>query len=167
MSDISDRVFMKNFSLLLGVLVALTFVLFILANMVGSLVKTEDTAQLQAQDKALAERIKPMGQLKVAGNGGGQVAGGLIAAANAAESGKAVYEASCAVCHVAGVAGAPKLGDKAAWKDRLAQGKDKLYEHAIKGFQGKVGFMPAKGGNMSLSDDAVKACVDYMVSQVQ
>jgi len=72
------------------------------------------------------------------------------------------YQASCFACHGTGAAGAPKMGDKAAWKARIAQGNAKLYSNAIKGFQGKKGFMPAKGGS-SLSDDAVKAVVDYMV----
>jgi cytochrome c5 len=77
--------------------------------------------------------------------------------------GEAIYKASCSACHVAGVAGAPKSGDKAAWAPRLAQGKDTLYKHAIQGFQGKGGVMPAKGGNTSLSDADVKAAVDYMM----
>ena len=80
-------------------------------------------------------------------------------------SGKAVYDRACAMCHAAGVAGAPKLGDKAAWGPRIAQGNDTLYTHALKGFQGKAGVMPPKGGNMSLKDEDVKAAVDYMVLQ--
>jgi len=78
----------------------------------------------------------------------------------AAVDGKKTFESACAVCHSAGVAGAPKVGEKAIWVPRLAQGKDALYEHAIKG----KGVMPAKGGNASLSDADVKASVDYMVS---
>ncbi len=77
--------------------------------------------------------------------------------------GKKVYDAACAACHTAGVAGAPKVGDKAAWAPRIKQGDKTLYEHAIKGFQGKSGMMPPKGGS-SASDDEVKAAVDYMVS---
>ncbi len=91
----------------------------------------------------------------------------LVPAANAAGSGESTYKTSCAACHVAGVAGAPKFGDKPAWKDRIAQGKDTLYEHALKGFQGKAGFMPAKGGNAALPDEEVKAAVDYMVNAAQ
>jgi cytochrome c5 len=68
-------------------------------------------------------------------------------------------------CHAAGVAGAPKLGDKAAWAPRIAQGADTLHTHAIKGFQGKAGMMPPKGGNMGAKDEDVKAAVDYIVSQ--
>ena len=58
--------------------------------------------------------------------------------------------------------GAPKLGDKADWQPRLAQGKDTLYKHAIGGFTGAKGMMPPKGGNASLSDAQVHAAVDYM-----
>ena len=89
---------------------------------------------------------------------------GASASAFAAD-GKATYTQACATCHAAGVAGSPKFGDKGAWKDRIAQGMDTLHEHAIKGFKGKTGFMPAKGGRADLSDDAVKAAVDYMVSE--
>jgi cytochrome c5 len=84
-------------------------------------------------------------------------------ASAAAVDGKKVFEASCQACHGTGVAGAPKSGDKAAWAPRIKQGSATLYEHAIKGFQGKAGLMPPKGGS-SASDDEVKAAVDYMVS---
>jgi cytochrome c5 len=85
------------------------------------------------------------------------------AAAPAADAGKKLYESTCQACHGAGVAGAPKFGDKAAWAPRIKQGSATLYEHAIKGFQGKAGMMPAKGGS-SASDDEVKAAVDYMTA---
>ncbi len=83
----------------------------------------------------------------------------------AQEDGKAVYEKSCIACHGAGVAGAPKLGDASLWKDRVAKGKDVLYESSLNGVQGYTGYMPPKGGNTNLSDEAVKAAVDYMVEQ--
>ncbi len=79
-------------------------------------------------------------------------------------SGEDTYKNACMACHSTGAAGAPKVGDKAAWKARIAQGNDKLYEHSIKGFKGEKGVMPAKGGRTDLSDDAVKAAVDYMVA---
>lgn len=163
--SISDRVFVKNFAMLLGVLVAMTFVLFVLAQMVAAQLPTEDTAELLAKKDALVERISPVGQLVVAGGSGST--GGTTQVASAAVDGKATYDTTCAVCHVAGVAGAPKFGDKAAWTPRIAQGIDTLYQHAINGFQGTVGFMPAKGGNASLADDAVKAAVDHMVKESQ
>jgi cytochrome c5 len=79
------------------------------------------------------------------------------------DAGKALYTATCAACHDAGIAGAPKFGDKAAWAPRIAQGKDVLYAHAIKGFQGKAGVMPPKGGSTA-PDSEVKAAVDYMTA---
>ncbi|MGV3655014.1 MAG: c-type cytochrome [Noviherbaspirillum sp.] len=80
-----------------------------------------------------------------------------------AEVGKKIYDTACVACHGAGVAGAPKFGDKAAWAERIKQGENVLHEHAIKGFQGKTGFMPPKGGSTA-SDEEVKAAVDYMVA---
>jgi len=75
--------------------------------------------------------------------------------------GQAVYTKSCAACHDSGVMGAPKVGDKAAWATLNAEGVDSLTHNAIKG-EGK---MPPKGGNMKLSDDEVKAAVEYMVNK--
>ena len=85
----------------------------------------------------------------------------------AAASGEAVYNQTCQVCHAAGVAGAPKLGDKADWGPRVAQGNDTLYQHAIGGFTGKKGVMPPKGGNTALPDADVKAAVDFMVGKAK
>ena len=79
--------------------------------------------------------------------------------------GKSVYGKACALCHAAGVAGAPKPGDKEAWATRVAQGKETLYKHAIEGFTGAKGMMPARGGNSTLSDDDVKAAVNFMADQ--
>ncbi len=90
----------------------------------------------------------------------------VAAPALAADTGKKIYTQACAVCHGAGIAGAPKFADKAAWTDRLKQGNSVLYEHAIKGFQGKAGMMPAKGGSAA-SDEEVKAAVDYMAAAVK
>lgn len=87
----------------------------------------------------------------------------VLPASTAMADGKATYDSACQVCHAAGVAGAPKLGDAAAWKDRIGQGMDTLVEHSIKGFQGGAGMMPPKGGFTNLSDDDVKAAVAYMV----
>jgi cytochrome c5 len=90
-----------------------------------------------------------------------------VAAPVKVASGDSVYKAACAACHTAGVAGAPKTGDKTQWAPRMAQGKDTLYKHAIVGFQGKVGVMPAKGGNTALSDADVKAAVDFMLASAK
>lgn len=85
------------------------------------------------------------------------------APALAADAGKNIYNASCAACHGAGIAGAPKFADKAAWAARIKQGDAVLHDHAIKGFTGKAGMMPPKGGSTA-SDAEVKAAVDYMVA---
>ena len=85
----------------------------------------------------------------------------------APRSGADVFNEACAACHVAGVAGAPRLGDTAAWTDRIAKGRDTLVEHAIKGFAGSAGYMPAKGGRMDLSDADTAAAVEYMMEKGQ
>ena len=74
-----------------------------------------------------------------------------------------MFDAACTACHTAGVAGAPKLGDKAAWAPRMKAGMDALYTNSIKGKNA----MPPKGGNLSLADADVKAAVDYMVGTVK
>jgi len=82
-----------------------------------------------------------------------------------AGEGQTTYQAACFACHGTGAAGAPKIGDKAAWKPRIAQGMATLNTHAIKGYKGKAGVMPAKGGRVDLSDATVIAAVKYMVDQ--
>ena len=80
-----------------------------------------------------------------------------------ASDGKALYETACVACHAAGVANAPKLGDKAAWAPRIKTGMDTLYASVLKG----KGAMPPKGTAMSASDADIKASVDYMVGSVK
>jgi cytochrome c5 len=118
---------------------------------------------------AVARRIAPVAKVEVDPNAPATVPAAPVATvppaapAKGAQAGgdaKATYDAVCSVCHAAGVAGAPKLGDKAAWAPRLAAGKDVLHASALKG----KGAMPPKGGNVALSDEAVKAAVDYMVA---
>lgn len=81
--------------------------------------------------------------------------------------GKTVFNKVCVACHATGAAGSPRLGDKADWGPRIAQGIDVLYKHALEGFAGKKGQMPARGGSATLSDDEVKAAVNYMVDQAK
>ena len=124
--------------------------------------------------KAVLDRIKPVGSVPASAieKGPSPLAPAPVTAAaapagNAAAApganGKSVFDASCQACHATGVAGAPKLGDKAAWAPRLGAGAAALLASAIKGKNA----MPAKGGNLSLSDADVKAAVDYMVAQVK
>jgi cytochrome c5 len=120
-------------------------------------------------EEAVAQRLKPVGEVAF---GEGPVpkaepapAGGppsaAKAAAPAASAGEQLYNAVCQACHSTGLAGAPKTGDPAAWKARIAQGTAALHEHAIKGIR----TMPPKGGAMSASDADVMAAVDYMVAK--
>jgi cytochrome c5 len=119
-------------------------------------------------ENAVAARIKPVAEVNFAGVAATPTAQASsapstrqAAAAPAAKSGEQVYQSVCGACHGAGLIGSPKLGDKAAWSKRLAQGNATLYDHAIKGIR----TMPAKGGNPALADGEVKAAVDYMVSK--
>lgn len=130
-------------------------------------------------EQAVAERMKPVGEVAVDPNApaptatapaaapaAGAAAVTALAPADAAapaDKGKATYDAVCTTCHNMGVAGAPKTGDKGQWEARIAQGKDTLYASALKG----KGVMPAKGGRTDISDDDVKAAVDYLVAQVK
>lgn len=93
--------------------------------------------------------------------GGGGATAPAAAPVKAADGnkGKTVYDTTCAACHAAGVAGAPKAGDKAAWAPRIKTGTNALYGAALKGKNA----MPPKGGNASLTDADVKAAVDYLV----
>ncbi|RCV90542.1 c-type cytochrome [Billgrantia montanilacus] len=79
--------------------------------------------------------------------------------AHAGIDGEAIYNQACMACHMTGAAGAPVRGDEGAWGDRMEQGMDTLYDHAING----IGAMPAKGGHVNLSDDEVRAATDYLV----
>ncbi len=78
---------------------------------------------------------------------------------------KLLYDSNCSTCHKAGLMGAPKLGDKATWAPRIAQGMPLLVSRSIKGFTGKKGMMPAKGGNTKLTDAQIGNSVAYMVEQ--
>ncbi|MGH8744776.1 MAG: c-type cytochrome [Burkholderiales bacterium] len=115
---------------------------------VGEVVVADATAVTANQSELVPKAPVPAQPAKVAAN---------VAAVN----GKMVFEANCAVCHVPGVANAPKFGDKAAWAPRIKTGIDSLYHSALNG----KNIMPAKGGNAALTEAEVKAAVDYMVSQ--
>jgi cytochrome c5 len=111
-----------------------------------------DPAALTPQ--VVAARLQPVGHVEFGSPGGaGGAAGG--------RSGEEVVKAVCATCHQAGVAGAPKIGDKAAWAPRLKQGYQTLVQSALKG----KGAMPPKGGNASLSDDEVARAVAFLGNQ--
>jgi cytochrome c5 len=90
----------------------------------------------------------------------------LLAAPSASADGREIWMGTCQACHAEALSGAPLITDKTAWAPRLAKGKEALYRSALNGFVGAKGTeMPARGGNSSLSDEQVKAAVDYMVSK--
>ncbi len=152
--------------LVLGVLIAIAVGLYVLARIVSANTQEQHVLADPAMRAAVAERIAPVGKIAVAGKDNSALAPAQPAAAApvADLGGEEAYNSACVACHGAGVAGAPKFGDKGAWAARIAKGADTLHEHAIKGFQGQTGFMPPKGGRTDLSDKSVMNAVDYMIS---
>ncbi len=167
-SQMSDKTFSTFFFSMIALLIVLTLFLIFLAHVNSGEVSDKLEAQRQAGiDQVVAERVAPVGTLNVGEPPEASAAtGSSEQAAAEPRSGDAVYQLACGACHTAGVAGAPKLGDQAGWSDRVAKGEDTLYDHAINGFQGEAGMMPAKGGNASLSDEEVRAAVNYMLGEV-
>ena len=102
----------------------------------------ETAAQVAEKTKAAANEVVEQGKAALA-------------------SGESVYSQACVSCHKMGIAGAPKTGDKEAWKPLLDKGIDQLTHNANSG----IGKMPAKGGRSSLADAEVRAAVEYMVEQ--
>ena len=166
-----DTHFFNVFSLVIGILVAVAIALFAFSRIVAS--RTQEQQMLvEAQYlKSVEQRVQPFAHVAVAGKdnsalaikanpAAAQAAGG---AAALPANGTEVYAQACAACHGAGIAGAPKAGDAAAWAPRIAKGQNVLYQHAIEGYQGQAGVMPAKGGRADLSDDLVRQAVDHMI----
>jgi len=164
-----DRTFFDTFMLVLGILLGVTIGLIILARVIAGntslLHKKEDPVYQQE----VASRIEPVARVAVAGQDNTALSPAAAEPVVAAEDlpGETVYNQACVACHGAGIAGAPKLGDTAAWAARIAQGADTLHAHALQGFQGKAGYMPPKGGRTDLSDQSVINAVDYLVNKAQ
>ena len=167
MSASHDRKFFDTFLLVLGILVGVTIGLIIVARIIAGNTSVEHKKDDSVFQQEVAHRIEPVARVAVAGKDNAALnppAAAPAAGAAADLAGDVVFNQACVACHGAGVAGAPKLGDKAAWAPRFAQGVDTLHTHALQGFQGKNGLMPPKGGRTDLSDQSVINAVDYMVA---
>ena len=169
MGENDDKVFMKRFSGVLAGLVIVTILIIIIA--VGY--DREDLTSNPSKAKLALERVTPVAGVRtelpktttgpvtveVADTVKLQPAEAAPAASSGIDGG-AVYTAACGFCHVSGAAGAPVPGSD-AWAERAAKGADALVASAIAG----IGAMPAKGGRPDLSDDDIKAAVEYMIAQ--
>jgi cytochrome c5 len=165
-----DQKFFDMYSLVIGALAIAALGIFVLAMKIAD--NTQEIYKREGAEyqEAIAERIRPFGGVYMPGEEGTAAAPVAEAVSEpepvaAALSGPQVYNNACLACHSAGVGGAPVLGDAEAWAPRIAQGMDVLKEHAIKGFQGSAGYMPAKGGRTDLSDKEVADAVEYMVAE--
>ncbi|MGY0505650.1 c-type cytochrome [Luteimonas sp. e5] len=167
-----DAVFLKKFSLIIGLLALVTLGFILLARHVHKLLPPEITPQAQAQTAA---RIAPVGAVYAGAEGAAaahaanqllaKAAAGADAPFGGSTDGKVVYDGLCHACHTAGTGGAPML-NAAGMGARLAEkGMELLHTHAIDGFTGNTGIMPARGGMATLTDAQVMAAVDYMVEQ--
>ena len=162
----------------LAIVVVLSFIVPVVVIVMLAQIATsgkKPVAATAASEEAVARRIKPAGTavvdptqaaapaaMPVAVAAPSAVVSATPAGGDAAK-GKSIYDASCAACHGAGVAGAPKPGDKTAWAPRLKSGKDAMVASVIKG----KGAMPPKGGNAALADADIKAAVDYLAGLVK
>lgn len=162
MSADHDQKFVRTFLGVLGILVAITFVIIIGAQVIMGF--ADDGEKSPAEVDRIVSQTQPVYEVitdpdavqAVAMSSGSDESGGEP------KSGPDVYQAVCSACHASGVAGAPKVSNTSEWSSRLSeQGKDTLYSRAIDGYKG----MPAKGGDSSLSDEEVKNAVDHILSE--
>lgn len=151
-----DKVFFANF----GAVMAGLFGIFFVCIVAASILASEDEPKPEAI-ALIHERVTPVGT--VITDPAALVKVSAAAVAREPYTGEQVNAQLCAGCHAAGVLGAPKTGDKATWNTRLSTegGLDGLVDYAIKG----KGAMPPKGGDASLSDDEVRAAVEFMLKQ--
>jgi cytochrome c5 len=164
-----DTHFFNVFSVVLGLLVAFAIIVFAISRYMGKNEQAPRVLQDPLLQQTVADRLAPPARVAVAGQDNSALAIAPVTAQPVAavstvlENGEQVYEVSCKACHGVGLAGAPKAGDAAAWQPRIAQGKATLYKHAIEGFTGKAGVMPAKGGRTDISDELIREAVDHML----
>jgi cytochrome c5 len=159
----SDRHFFNAFSLVLGFLIVFAIILFAVARVIGvdSQSKYVQLDPIRLQE--VNQNTMPFAHVAVAGHDNSALAvltqPKSSAAASVPATGEQAFTQVCSACHATGINGAPKMGDRAAWGPRIAQGKDTLYAHAIDG----KGNMPPRGGT-TWPDAAIRMTVDYMLS---
>jgi len=170
-SAAADRKFLDLFMRAVGILAGVVVATFFLSMYLASGARTEPIKDDMQYQRLVAERIAPQAKVAVAGKDNATLNAGDTARAApppaapaAVLTGEQVYSTTCIACHAAGIAGAPKFGDKGAWAPRLGQGLAVLHKHALEGFQGKSGVMPPKGGRVDLADQSIANAVDYMVN---
>jgi cytochrome c5 len=172
-----DTHFINMFSLVIGGLVAIALIFFAVARAIGARTEGREARSGTEYAEGVGARVAPFEQEAVAGQnnaalamptlaGGASQTGGSAGGLPVPTSGQQLFEQTCSACHGAGIAGAPKAGDKAAWARHIAKGLPTLYQHALHGFTGSTGTMPAKGGRTDLPDAIVERGVNYMVSLV-
>lgn len=174
-----DSHFINVFSMVIALLVAFAIIIFVLARYVGAQTEEKDVRTETEYIHDVNQRMTPVAQEAVAGqsnaamaiqpNPGSAAASGSsggAATAGLPTTGQELFQQTCSMCHGPGVAGAPKAGDKAAWASHIAKGLPTLYDHALHGFTGRTGTMPAKGGRTDVPDAVVERAVNYMVSLV-
>ena len=158
----------KSYSIILGISALLMLFIFLLVGHhrdIPNRVRL-DRGVLLGTGSSMAERIKPVAQVDLTPvETQREPVKNTAAAPPPTRNGQQVYLTTCVACHDAGIAGAPKLGDKGQWAKHVAKGLDTLYASALNGVQGSTGAMPAKGGNAALSNAEVRAAVDYMVAR--
>ena len=149
--------------------IVLTLFLILLGNIYAGDVNERQRTDRNARygtDSGTVDRVKAVGQINLASSAAASNATTQVASTvTPIIDVEKIYNGGCVACHGAGVAGAPRVGDKDAWAERIDKGVTTLYANAINGLQGSSGVMPAKGGNPALSDDQMKAVVDYMIAQ--
>ncbi len=166
-----DLDFLKRFSMVIAFLMAVTLALILFA---AYLHYRQPHSANPIETMRTEARIAPAGGVFAGASGEAAKAAADLAAKQAAMSqvayggtldGAVIYDNLCAGCHKSGAGGAPMLV-AAGMGARASKGTDTLYKHSIEGFQGTAGVMPAKGGNPALTDDQVKATVDWMLEQI-
>lgn len=158
-----DRIFFKNFSFVIGILVLTTIVLILYASHINSKVnRPVDTDKIAMVE----DRIRQVGDVYTSDSPRPAVTETVAAAFGGSLDGAEIYNNVCTACHTAGIAGSPKMV-AAEWEARLEQGMDTLVDKAIAGFTGDAGYMPPRGGKMDLTDEQVRVTVQWMVDNLE